>query len=76
MNPSEPGQATTASPLARLFKAVAAVEPYEMRAVILSMLFFLLLFGSYSVVKPVRDTMGTVYGVSHLQELFTGTLIG
>jgi AAA family ATP:ADP antiporter len=65
-----------ASPLARFFKLLAAVEPHEVRAVVLSMLFGLLLFGSYSVVKPVRDTMGTVYGVSHLQNLFTGTLIG
>ena len=34
------------------------IEPYEVRAVILSMLFFFLLFGSYSIVKPVRDAMG------------------
>jgi AAA family ATP:ADP antiporter len=39
------------------------------------MLYFLFLFGSYSVVKPVRDAMGTVYGVHHLQELFTATLV-
>ena len=42
---------------------------------LLSMLYFLFLFGSYSVIKPVRDAMGTVYGVKHLQELFTGTFI-
>lgn len=63
------------SPLARVFKRLAAVEPYEVRAVVLSMLYFFFLFGSYSVVKPVRDAMGTVYGVSHLQELFTATFI-
>jgi AAA family ATP:ADP antiporter len=51
------------------------IEPYELRAVILSMLFFFFLFGSYSIVKPVRDAMGTVYGMSHIQELFTGTFI-
>jgi AAA family ATP:ADP antiporter len=54
---------------------VAAVEPFEVRAVILSMLYFFFLFGSYSVIKPVRDAMGTVYGVAHLQELFTATLV-
>jgi len=43
--------------------------------VLLSMFYFLFLFGSYSVLKPVRDTMGTIYGVKHLQELFTVTLI-
>ncbi|MGH2842776.1 MAG: NTP/NDP exchange transporter, partial [Solirubrobacteraceae bacterium] len=65
-----------ASPLARIFRSLAAVEAHEMRAVVLSMLFGLLLFGSYSVVKPVRDTMGTVWGVAHLNDLFTGTLFG
>ena len=59
----------------RLLKSVADVEPFEVRAVILSMLYFFFLFGSYSVVKPVRDAMGTVYGVAHLQELFTATLV-
>jgi AAA family ATP:ADP antiporter len=63
------------SALARLLKTVAAVEALEVRAVLLSMLYFLFLFGSYSVIKPVRDAMGTVYGVKHLQELFTVTLI-
>ena len=51
------------------------VEPHERRAVALSVLYFFLLFGSYSLVKPVRDAMGTVYGVDHLQELFTATLL-
>jgi AAA family ATP:ADP antiporter len=74
MSPSTPS--SIESPLvARLFKSVAVVEPYEVKAVILSMLYFFFLFGSYSVVKPVRDAMGTVYGVAHLQELFTATLV-
>ena len=51
------------------------VEPNETRAVTLSVLYFFFLFGSYSLIKPVRDAMGTVYGVSHLQELFTATLL-
>jgi AAA family ATP:ADP antiporter len=51
------------------------VEPYEKRAVTLSVLYFFFLFGSYSLIKPVRDAMGTVYGVNHLQELFTATLL-
>ncbi len=63
------------SGFARLFRSAAVIEPYEVRAVILSMLFFFFLFGSYSIVKPVRDAMGTVYGMSHIQELFTGTFI-
>jgi len=61
------------SMLARAFKSLAVIEDFELKAVILSMLYFFFLFGSYSVVKPVRDAMGTVYGVKHLQELFTVT---
>jgi ATP:ADP antiporter, AAA family len=75
MNQPSTPTAQGSSPLARIFKMLAAVEPYEVRAVVLSMLYFFFLFGSYSVVKPVRDAMGTVYGVSHLQELFTATFI-
>lgn len=75
MNPEANATAHSPSLLARLFGAVAAVEPYEIRAVTLSMLYFFFLFGSYSVIKPVRDAMGTVYGVAHLQELFTATLL-
>src|SRR5579863_220930 len=59
-----------------MFKSLAGVEPHELSAVLLSMLYFFFLFGSYSVVKPVRDAMGTVYGIKHLNELFTGTFIG
>src|ERR1700722_11864558 len=65
----------TGSFLARLFKSAAVIEPIEMRAVLLSMSYFFFLFGSYSIVKPVRDAMGTVYGMSHIQELFTGTFL-
>src|ERR1700730_10430381 len=73
MSPSK--ASNIGSPLGRLFKSVAAVEPYEVKAVSLSIFYFFFLFGSYSVVKPVRDAMGTVYGVSHLQELFTATFV-
>jgi AAA family ATP:ADP antiporter len=55
---------------------MAGVEPHELSAVTLSMLYFFFLFGSYSVVKPVRDAMGTVYGINHLNQLFLGTFIG
>jgi AAA family ATP:ADP antiporter len=61
--------------LARFFKSAAVIETQELRAAVLSMLFFFFLFGSYSVIKPVRDAMGTVYGVDRLQELFTGTFV-
>ena len=59
----------------RVFRSLSAIEPHEKKAVILGMLGFFFLFGSYSIVKPVRDAMGTVYGVENLEELFTGTFI-
>ncbi|MGA3157189.1 MAG: Npt1/Npt2 family nucleotide transporter [Steroidobacteraceae bacterium] len=65
----------SSSRLTRMFKSLAVIEDSELKAVILSMLYFFFLFGSYSVVKPVRDAMGTVYGVKHLQELFTATFV-
>ena len=63
------------SPMARLLRIVAKVEPAEVKAVVISFLYFALLMGSYFIVRPVRDAMGTVYGVSNLQELYTGTFV-
>jgi len=60
---------------ARLMRAVAGVEPFELRPVLLSGLCFFFLFFSYAVVKPVRDAMGTIYGAKHLQELFLATFV-
>ncbi len=61
------------SPFARLLKTVAKVEAEEVRAVVVSFAYFAMLMGSYFIVRPVRDAMGTVYGVGSLQELYTGT---
>ncbi len=61
--------------LARTFKALAAIEPVELRPVLVSFVCFFFLFFSYAVVKPVRDAMGTVWGAKHLQELFLATFL-
>jgi ATP:ADP antiporter, AAA family len=63
------------SPVARLFKSVAAIEPVELRPVFISFVCFFFLFFSYAVVKPVRDAMGTVWGARHLQSLFLATFL-
>ncbi|MGE0814665.1 MAG: NTP/NDP exchange transporter [Vicinamibacterales bacterium] len=65
--------APSSSLLARVLKRVAKVEPDETKAVLVSFAYFALLMGSYFIVRPVRDAMGTVYGVANLQELYTGT---
>src|SRR5688572_13216774 len=75
MTQSQRPDGGTPSGVASLFKSIAAIEPHEVKAVLLSLLYFFFLFGSYSVVKPVRDAMGTVYGMANIQELYTGTFI-
>ena len=44
-------------PKSGLLQRAADIHSHETRAVLLAMLYFFLLFGSYSVVKPVRDAM-------------------
>ncbi len=34
------------------------------------------LLGSYYILRPLRDTVATVYGVGQLQQLFTATFVG
>jgi AAA family ATP:ADP antiporter len=59
----------------RALKHIAGVEPYEVKAVVTAFVYFFFLMASYFILRPLRDTMGTVYGVAHLQELFTGTFV-
>jgi ATP:ADP antiporter, AAA family len=63
------------SALQRLLRRATTVEPYEARAVLLSFLYFFFLLGSYYVIRPVRDAMGTVYGSDQLEILYTGTFV-
>lgn len=52
------------------------ILPHERRAVILAFACNFLLLASYYILKPVRDTIATVFGADQLQWLFTGTFIG
>ncbi len=60
---------------ARVLRRVAGVEQHEIKAALTAFIYFFLLMTSYFILRPLRDTMGTVYGVAHLQELFTGTFL-
>jgi AAA family ATP:ADP antiporter len=42
---------------------------------VLAFLCNFMLLGSYYILRPIRDTMATLYGVSQLQNLFTGTFL-
>ncbi len=54
---------------------VTDARPHEVRAVALAFLCNFVLMASYYLLRPVRDAMATVFGVSQLQNLFTGTLV-
>ena len=52
------------------------ILPHERRAVLLAFACNFLLLASYYILKPVRDTVATVFGADQLQLLFTGTFVG
>ncbi|MDR1276922.1 MAG: MFS transporter [Candidatus Accumulibacter sp.] len=62
---------TRANFLSRLLN----LEANEAQAVFSGLLLFFLLFVSYSMLRPVRETMGIAGGVRNLQWLFTGTFL-
>ena len=66
----------SASPTTRLGSSATGVAPHERKAVTLAFLCNFLLLGSYYILRPVRDTVATIFGVHQLQNLFTATFIG
>jgi len=72
-----PSPGSAVSRLARrVRRSLAHVEPHERRAVALAFLCYFVLYAIYYILRPVRDTTATVFGVEGLDELFTGTFIG
>lgn len=66
----------TAELPARLLAPFVRSAPHERRAVLLAFACNFMLLGSYYILRPVRDTVATVFGAGELQYLFTGTFIG
>jgi len=62
------------APRAFLGRLIAA-EEREIPAVVAGFLLFFLLFASYFMLRPVRETFGIAGGVKNLQWLFTGTFV-
>jgi AAA family ATP:ADP antiporter len=60
---------------ARLFGFAAQVEPSELRALGVAFVCHFVLLASYYILRPLRDTMATVFGVAQLQYLFTVTFV-
>lgn len=67
--------ATADTPLSRLARVTAKVEPHEQKAVILSFFYFFFVLGSYFILRPVRDAMGTHFDETALANLWTGTFL-
>ncbi len=65
----------TRSGPSRMLRRIAGVEHHEIKVALTAFVYFFLLMTSYFILRPLRDTMGTIYGVAHLQELFTGTFL-
>jgi AAA family ATP:ADP antiporter len=62
------------APSGRLSRIIVA-EPHEIAAVAAGFLLFFLLFSSYFMLRPVRETMGVAGGVENLPWMFTGTFL-
>ncbi len=79
MNPSvsrDDHPRLAAGPRRRLAGILTGVRPGERNAVALAFSCHFLLMAGYYILRPLRDTVATVVGVNHLQQLFTGTFIG
>ncbi len=63
------------SPSARLIGLTVKFESGELKALLLAFACNFVLLGSYYILRPLRDTMATVFGVSQLQNLYTGTFV-
>ncbi len=61
-------------PRTRLWR-VLRIAPGERRPLALSFTLFFLLLGGYYVLKPLREEMGIVGGIDHLQWLFSATFL-
>jgi len=69
----------TIAPVSRLgerLQRIAQIGPHERRAVALAFLCHFTMFSSYYILRPVRDTVATVFGTAELPWLYIGTFAG
>lgn len=71
----EETNAPSRGPLARLLHRVADVEPDEAGAVITAFMLFFCVLGGYFMVRPVRETVGTILGADRVADLFLLTWV-
>ena len=58
-----------------LLNMAVPAEKQERVAVLLAFACHFVLFASYYILRPLRETMATVFGADQLQNLFTGTFV-
>lgn len=63
------------SGLLRVIGAASKAQPHELKAAVVAFFCNFVLLASYYVLRPLRDTMATVFGVGQLQDLFTATFV-
>ena len=61
--------------LLRMLGTASKAQPHELKAALLAFCCNFVLLASYYILRPLRDTLATVFGVAQLQELFTGTFL-
>jgi ATP:ADP antiporter, AAA family len=63
------------SRLATLVHRLVVVEPEELQPLLAAFATLFCMFASYTILRPIRDTMGITSGVEKLPYLFWGTFI-
>jgi ATP:ADP antiporter, AAA family len=63
------------SALLRIVGTASKAPPHELNAALAAFFCNFFLMASYYILRPLRDTMATVFGAAQLQDLFTGTFI-
>ncbi len=58
-----------------LIRIIVDVKADELRALLLSFLYYFLILSSYYVIRPIRDDFGAAGGLDNLPWMFTGTLV-
>jgi len=59
----------------RLLEKHSQIKSAEIKIVFWSFIYFFMLLASYFILRPLRDEMGIINGVSNMQWLFTGTFL-
>ena len=76
MEPSSNNNRTNSSTVfLRLLQKAVDVKPIELRALLLSFVYYFLILSAYYVIRPIRDDFGAAGGVENLPWMFNGTLV-